>query len=530
MTNSIRYGLIFLFCCGLFIPGISQLPLIDRDAALFAQSSKQMIESQDIWHIKFQDEPRHRKPPGFYWLQVASYYLFSPFFSASVCFRLPSLFASLLCVLLLGFFTRCMTSARQGRIAAVTLAASLLFVIETHFADTNTTALLPIVMIFGALWVFYDYGKSKRMIPRSIPILLWLGVALGLVIKGVAPLFAIGPLAVLAYLDKQTDWWRNTGWQWGMPLTVLSVALWAVPLSIAAERNFIWDMLHQDFLPRLGQGIESHGHWPGYYLFFLYGLIWPFNLYVWPVLYSLKSKISSEYRFVIIWLLVNYTLIEVIPTKLFNYTLPLFPALSVLVSAVVIDFPRLPQPLQSLHRINTIVWCGLALLLTSTTWSLDYYFNQHFDVWGCVVFLISTIAIGMVCLLRPLSQWLVICCIALVTFAYLFAFSLPSIEDFWLSEKIKLSVERSVTLSAQQPLQIVSYDRPSLVYLLGTHHVKTLPLQDLNAISNQCEAKWYLLSRSELEQVKFPYASIQDIDGYILYRWNRLKYYLIQRK
>src|SRR5215469_3001 len=59
-------------CCALYLPGIASLPVTDRDEARFAQSSKQMLETGNFVDIRFQAEPRYKKPIGIYWLQSAA--------------------------------------------------------------------------------------------------------------------------------------------------------------------------------------------------------------------------------------------------------------------------------------------------------------------------------------------------------------------------------------------------------------------------------------------------------------------------
>src|SRR5215468_4716583 len=54
-----------------FLPGIFQIPPVDRDEAYFAQATKQMIETGDYVDIRYQDDVRYRKPVGIYWLQAA---------------------------------------------------------------------------------------------------------------------------------------------------------------------------------------------------------------------------------------------------------------------------------------------------------------------------------------------------------------------------------------------------------------------------------------------------------------------------
>ena len=58
--------LLTLLCAALFLPGLAAIPPTDRDESRFMQASKQLIESGDWVHIRFQDEPRNKKPIGIY--------------------------------------------------------------------------------------------------------------------------------------------------------------------------------------------------------------------------------------------------------------------------------------------------------------------------------------------------------------------------------------------------------------------------------------------------------------------------------
>ena len=59
-----RYMLLFLLGLAVLVPGITQLPPVDRDEARFVQATKQMVESGDYVEVRFQDEPRHQLDKG----------------------------------------------------------------------------------------------------------------------------------------------------------------------------------------------------------------------------------------------------------------------------------------------------------------------------------------------------------------------------------------------------------------------------------------------------------------------------------
>ena len=65
-------ALLVLLSLACFLPGFSSLQPMDRDEPRYAQASKQMLESGDFVDIRFQDEARHKKPVGIYWLQSAA--------------------------------------------------------------------------------------------------------------------------------------------------------------------------------------------------------------------------------------------------------------------------------------------------------------------------------------------------------------------------------------------------------------------------------------------------------------------------
>src|SRR6202045_1278477 len=55
-----------------FLPGVFQIPPIDRDEPHFAQKSKQMIKTADYVDTRFQGEAHYTKPVGMYWLPAAT--------------------------------------------------------------------------------------------------------------------------------------------------------------------------------------------------------------------------------------------------------------------------------------------------------------------------------------------------------------------------------------------------------------------------------------------------------------------------
>ena len=77
------------------------LPPLDRDESRFVQATKQMLERGDFVDIRFQDEPRYKKPAGIYWLQAAAAGLSGKGADAPVAvYRAVSVVAGVVAVLL----------------------------------------------------------------------------------------------------------------------------------------------------------------------------------------------------------------------------------------------------------------------------------------------------------------------------------------------------------------------------------------------------------------------------------------------
>ena len=82
------------------LPGLTTLPVIDRDEARFAQASVQMAETGDLINIQFQSEARNKKPAGIYWLQAGAIKAFGKTGKRAIWVqRLPSVLGALIAVL-----------------------------------------------------------------------------------------------------------------------------------------------------------------------------------------------------------------------------------------------------------------------------------------------------------------------------------------------------------------------------------------------------------------------------------------------
>ena len=79
------------------LPGLIFLPPLDRDESRFAQATAQMLETGDFVNIRYQSEPRDKKPVGIHWLQAASVSAVSSVEQRQIwAYRIPSLLGAML--------------------------------------------------------------------------------------------------------------------------------------------------------------------------------------------------------------------------------------------------------------------------------------------------------------------------------------------------------------------------------------------------------------------------------------------------
>ncbi|HLJ20326.1 MAG TPA: phospholipid carrier-dependent glycosyltransferase, partial [Stellaceae bacterium] len=179
------YALLTLLCLAVYLPGLAALPPTDRDESRFVQASRQMLESDDFLRIRFQDEPRNKKPAGIYWLQALSVDLLSsPASTAMWPYRLPSMLGALAAVLLTFAFGRAWVGREAAFAGAALLATSLSLTVEAHLAKTDAVLLATVVAAQGGLGEIYRRSRNGEPTGALLPLLFWTAQGVGLLIKG----------------------------------------------------------------------------------------------------------------------------------------------------------------------------------------------------------------------------------------------------------------------------------------------------------------------------------------------------------
>jgi 4-amino-4-deoxy-L-arabinose transferase-like glycosyltransferase len=161
--------LVLVLTLAALLPGTIRLPPIDRDESRYAQATKQMLETKDFVRIRFQDEPRNKKPAGIHWLQAAAVSVISPEAKAIWIFRLPSVLGVLLAVGLTMSIARRLYDPMTATLAGGFVGAGLLTQVMGQQATTDGALLAAAVAAQGALTLAYVRQRRGELVRPGQP-------------------------------------------------------------------------------------------------------------------------------------------------------------------------------------------------------------------------------------------------------------------------------------------------------------------------------------------------------------------------
>lgn len=460
------YFLLLIFSLLLLLPGIASLPVIDRDEAHFTQATRQMIQNNNYFQIRFQDITRFQKPPGINWLQAASVKVFSHADAKTMWpYRLPSLLGALFSVLFTYFFARRFYDPKTAAMGAGLLACALLLVAEAHMAVIDSMLLFSVVLMQGALWVIYEKEDSHW----GWALCFWLALSFGLVLKGVTPLVAVLSIITLCIIDKKVSFLKRLHPIKGFILFLGLTLTWLWGVNEAEHSNYLMQMIHKDLLPKLQGGHESHGKPPLFHLAILPITFWPGSLFLWQVLYyGFTQRKEKSIRFLLAWVVPTWIFFELMPTKLPQYVLPTFPAIAVLMA---LSFTHLTQkPNKRIHLLQ-LLWIVLSIGLGLALGALPYLILGTIP-WESVLLVSGITILSVVSVYyawqAQFSRAALACFLmALLTYPLVFGRILPQLTPIWLTNNLVKSLDVQA-LSANKPLLVVGFEEPSLVFNLNT--------------------------------------------------------------
>jgi 4-amino-4-deoxy-L-arabinose transferase-like glycosyltransferase len=455
------------------LPSLLLLPPLDRDESRYAQATSQMLESGDYVDIRFQDEPRWKKPVGIYWMQAAAVAATSEVENRDIApYRLPSLLGAILAATACAWAGAALFGQRAGFLAGAILGTTFLLSSEAGIAKTDAMLCGAVTLSMAALARIYMATRAGEVPNRGHKFLFWAGLGLSILIKGPIGLIVVAPaMIMLSIWDRDIRWMRRLGWGWGLPLVALIVGPWAIAITIATDGGFWREAVGHDLGGKITGAAESHGGFIG-----MYAVLAPLLLF--PATLALPAALSTGWhrraepavRFMVCWLVPAWLIFEIAPTKLWHYTLPTFGAIALLMAAA------LTRPLGTLSRrigAGLGVWAAF-LICGITVYGLTVYGTSTAQTWAAITIVCAAVAGagGALVLLNRAAVSAVLLSIVFGIAAHAaLAGTIRQLRPLAVSPQLVKALEKTGLAPDQGltpgPVAITTFHEPSFVFLTG---------------------------------------------------------------
>lgn len=456
------------------LPGLLLLPPLDRDESRFAQATAQMLESGDFVDIRFQEDPRWKKPIGIYWLQAAAVSATSNVEDRLIApYRIPSLLAAMIAAAAVAWVGAALFGARAGFLAGAIMGGCFLLSTEAGIAKTDAALCAATTVALAALARLYMAARAGEKGRRPHKLMFWCALGVSVLIKGpIGVLVAALTMIALSIWDRDWKWIRGLGWGWGLPLLALIVGPWAIAITIATDGAFWREAIMGDLAPKVAGGHESHGAPPGYYILAAPLLLFPATLMLPAALSTAWSRRAEPaVRFLICWLIPAWLMFELTPTKLIHYTLPTFGALALLAAAA------LTRPIGTVsRRVGALLGLFAAgLICLIVLYGLTEFGRSTAQTWAAITMLgaVGAALVGGFLLLNRAAVTAVLLALAfgIVSHAAL-AGTIRQLRPLTISVQLEKTL-RAAQLHPDQgrtpgPVAITRFHEPSFVFLTGT--------------------------------------------------------------
>ena len=283
----------------------------------------------------------------------------------------------------------------------------------------------------------------------------------------------------MALVSRDRSFLRRMGWLWGVPLFLAVLAPWLLAVQSRTGGQFLRVALGRHVLARAAGSLEGHSGFPGFYLATLFLTFFP-AVYLLPVSIKLALKgLRDKPReiFLLSWAAGFILVLEFVRTKMVHYSLPAFPALSILVASAITCARE--------TRFRCEGRCPSGPVLAATITGFVFAVAAPIAVWraGLVNAVVPLAAAGMVLvtlLLRWLHasrNWRGIWWGVIAGAAWLFviaAWAAPEVGAYGASKPLAALVARAKAETVAMKsdgsaprVALYGYTEPSLIFYLG---------------------------------------------------------------
>ena len=307
---------------------LGSVTLFDVDEAVFAEATKEMVESGDYITPTYNGEVRYDKPIFFYWLMALSYKTFGVNeFGA----RFPSAMAGILLAVALFYFVRHFSNVDKALYAVLSMVASIYFFVYSRLSVTDM-----VLTLFIALSLFSFYLSVRR--ERSFIYGFYFFSGLAFITKGLIGI--VFPFVIAGIYLLAADGFRGLKKAFSLKALLLflivGVPWYAAQFAIHGDEFFQQFFMKHHF-KRYTDVISGHKGPIYYYVAALAIGMFPWIAFL-PagIKRALKDKDPLQI-FAFIWFAFIFVFFSFATTKLPDYILSAIPAAAILISSGMKD-------------------------------------------------------------------------------------------------------------------------------------------------------------------------------------------------
>jgi 4-amino-4-deoxy-L-arabinose transferase-like glycosyltransferase len=315
---------------------LGSLTLFDVDEAVFAEATKEMIQSGDWITPTYNGVVRYDKPILFYWAMAASYKIFGiNEFGA----RFPSAVSGLLTCLALFLFVRRLSNGKTALYAFLSFVLSIYFLIYSHAAVTDMVLTLFITLSLFSFFLSETEKAGASVREKWYSYGFYLFSALAFLTKGlIGIIFPFGIAVIYRLFTERLSGVRKVFSLRGLTLFFIIAAPWYIAEFAINGREFIEQFFIKHHLMRYTGVISGHRGPVYYYILVLLVGLFPWIAFlpggiVDVVTEGIMPHSSAMRLFALIWFAFIVLFFSLATTKLPNYILPAVPAMVILIAS-----------------------------------------------------------------------------------------------------------------------------------------------------------------------------------------------------
>lgn len=510
---------------------LGSVTLFDVDEAVFAEATKEMVQSGNWITPTYNGENRYDKPILFYWLMAVSYKIFGiSEFSA----RFPSALSAVLVALAVFLFVRRYSDETTAFYAAVPLVLSPYFLVYSHAAVTDMTLALFITL---SLFCFYisetetgheAIGTQPSKRNNAYGYGFYIFSALAFLTKGlIGIVFPFGIAAVFLVLRGGLAGIKRLFDLKGIVLFLLIAAPWYIIQYAINGQEFIEQFFLKHHFRRY-LGVISGHRGPFYYyipaliiglmpwIFFLPGGIRQIfrrsdRASMTDFREANEGHLSSLSLFALVWCSVVLVFFSFSTTKLPNYILPAIPALTILISAGMAREDRW-LGWENIAMAVVLVLAGTALFLSGSYLSKMGFPDVNW-VLASALTLFAIACVGCFAALKKKTYYGALSTLMIVFLYLLSVKATPLASEYLQGTLYRYSLYAKERLGSDEKIITLGINNPSIVFYSDRKVVRTGTGSDLMPLLTQGKRLLIISKKKEIEMLKDLGFTLLESDG-----------------